>query len=381
MIALDVGKAEFLLHLERKLLVERYDCPAVILYANGEGMSDFFIENRCKDDAETNSEPFETSQVVLALNYLFNKAEADDKVQKMGKHTRKFLGGAKDFVFINYPQQHYVQLEKRRVDDWFEIIPYRARSDTPFKDRTMGYRRVHLSNSTIIDSNFADELRKDISRNPVFVYQVGGIGFTLINLYTIHNFNHITSGMPDALVEQEFSANNDDENRFKGYKAGTIFFYISPRLCEERTNNEKNNELLYDLYEVHAKVVAPLPDDPSIGAAATTLAANLALYLSEHDIMYKENHERELNIGDHRISMFLMRLDSVNSTKNQECRIEVVVETEVDALLKIKIIGLKFGAPITLVKRQIVEVSRRFLNEDFNLWSAGFRRAGEVDDY
>ncbi|KAJ8068038.1 hypothetical protein OCU04_003615 [Sclerotinia nivalis] len=381
-IVLDGEKAEFLLPLERKLLVEHYDCPAIILYSRSDGKSQFFIENYCKDDARTDWEPFETSHGVLALNYLLDATDAQFNDRKVGKHIRTFLGGAKDFVAINYPQQHYVQLEKQRVDDWFEIMPYRAGCDTAFDDRTMEYRRVHLSNSTIIDANFADEVRNDISRNPVFVHQFGAIGFTLINLYTIHNFNHITSGIPDALVKQALSANEDDENPFVGVNAGTIFFYISPRLCEERTNNENNNELIYDLYEIHGKIVAPFPDDPSIGTAATTLAAYLALYLSEHDILCRESHERELNIGDHRISIFLMRLDTANSTKNQECRVEVVVETEVDALLKIKITELKFGAPVTLVKRESMEVSRRCLNTEFNLWKAGFRRADEVmEDY
>ncbi|CAD6444961.1 075c6984-ed28-4de7-be85-a876610b4873 [Sclerotinia trifoliorum] len=383
-IVLNGEEAGFLLPLERKLLVQRYECPAIILYARSdEMMSQYFIESYCKDDATTDSEPFKTSDGVLALNYLLDKADAKFDDRKAGRHTRSFLGGAKDFVAINYPQQHYVQLEKCLVDDWFEIVAYRAGCNTASDDRTMGYRRVHLSNSTIIDANFPDELRKDISRNPVFVHQFGVIGFTLINLYSIHNFNHIKAGIPDGLVEEELyiSVNKDNEKRFKGNKAGTIFFYLSPRLSEERTNNENNNELLFDLYEVQAKIVAPFPDDPSIGAAATTLAANLALYLSEHDILYKENHERELNIGDHRISKFLMRLDSVNSTKNQECRVEVVVETEVDALLKIKITELKFGAPITFVKREMMEVSRRCMSADFNFWDVGFRRAGEVDDY
>ncbi|ESZ92646.1 hypothetical protein SBOR_6980 [Sclerotinia borealis F-4128] len=372
-IVLDGETGQFLLPFERKMLVTQYDCPAMVLYSRSDGKSQFYIEHQCKNDMKTDWEPFETSHGVLALNYLLDLTDAQFNDRKEGQFIRTFLDGAEDFAGINYHKQHYVHLEERSEDDWFEIMPFRAGCDTALEDRTMQYRTVNLPPTIIDKAGFAGEIIKDISKAPVFVHQFGAIGFTFVNLYTTYNFNHITTGIPDFLVKEILAKSSSrHEDAFIGNNAGTVFFHISPRLCVETCQNKHNFEV-YDLYQIYAKIVAPFPDSPATGSAATTLAAYLALYLSDYDIRYRESHERELDIGDHRITRFMMHLDTANTSKNQGSRVEIVVETEVDSLLRTKISELRFGAPIALVQQKSMETVRECLNVKSNIWHAAIR--------
>ncbi|KAI9641417.1 hypothetical protein NHQ30_010219 [Ciborinia camelliae] len=369
-IILDGETREFLLPFERELLVAKYDCPAIVLYSRGDEKSQFYIEHQFKDKAKTDWEPFDTSHGVLALNALLDFTDAGLNNRKEGRLIRQFLDGANDFSVMNYPEQHYVFMEGRREDDWFEIMPFRAGRHLAILDKTLQYRTVRMPHSAIYKAGFTEDIIKDISRSPVFVHQFGLFGFTLINLKTNHLFNRITTGMPEYLVREAVSLCKDS---FTGQTAGTVFFYMSPRLSETSSHIKKSNVALFDLYQIDATIVAPFPDSPATGSAATALAAYLAMYVSEHDVQCHSTPERELNIGDLRISRFTMQFATANTAKNQESWVEIVVQTEIDSLLRAKLVDLKFGAPVTLVHRQTMGVSRECLSMESNLWKSNFK--------
>lgn len=259
----------------------------------------------------TSWEPFETLHGVLALNYVLDSFDLQCYDRKEGNFFRRFSYGAKDFAGINYTGRHYVDLEKQYVENWFEILPFHAGSDTVVEDLTMKYKMTPLL-SIRLRCGFTEEVRENINSDPVFVHQFGASGFTFINVWNRHLLNRVTTGVPDSAV-REITFHQGDA--FAGNIGGTVFFWVSPRWQDDLVAIPSRRMKLYDCYKVHAVIVSRFPESPATGSAATTLAAYLAHYISEDDIMHHDAIRRDLDPGDHRNSRFLIHMDTASTTK------------------------------------------------------------------
>lgn len=87
------------------------------------------------------------------------------------------------------------------MENWFEILPFHAGSDTVVEDLTMKYRMTPLL-SISLRCGFTEGVRENINSDPVFVHQFGASGFTFINVLNRHLFNRVTTGVPDSVVRE-----------------------------------------------------------------------------------------------------------------------------------------------------------------------------------
>lgn len=357
-ITIDGQAGQFLLPFERKLLVAHYECAFIILYTRGDGKDQYYIEHYGRP------EPFETSHGVLALNYLLYEADIKLNDRKMGECIRTFLGGAGDFMTWNYDQYLFSEFKRQWVKDWFTVKPYRAGCDDAIKDITLKYRIVGLSPLTITYSNLSNNVKEDVDNPPIFIHQFGIIGFTLVGLKTKSYFSQIDRGIPEALINERLNHHNLGDC----INAGTVFFNVSPPVRADNLYQENVNFKGHILFEIYGKMLAPTVE---CGTAATTLAAYMAIGLGCNLV------RGGVAIGERRIYVFGINLDTANTTKCQDCYIEVTVEIEIDRFQRTKIVDLEFGAPIVVVKREVRKVTRVCLNPEFKLYRAKF---GRVDD-